>query len=117
LPRDVGARSPAQARTFFLSEPSRFVIDIANAQLAMPGGVSGEGPGAGVVRRFRYAPQANGVSRVVLDLNARRTWSARKWAGVATRLSLLILPRARRSKPRRRRRFNAPVATNVDAPS
>lgn len=61
---------PAQARTFFLSEPSRFVIDIANAQFAMPGGASGQGPGAGVVRRFRYAPQANGVSRVVLDLEA-----------------------------------------------
>ena len=60
---------PAQARTFFLSEPSRFVIDVANAQIAMPGGASGQGPGAGVVRRFRYAPQANGVSRIVLDLN------------------------------------------------
>jgi N-acetylmuramoyl-L-alanine amidase len=60
---------PAQARTFFLSEPSRFVIDVANAQIAMPVGASGQGPGAGVVRRFRYAPQANGVSRIVLDLN------------------------------------------------
>jgi N-acetylmuramoyl-L-alanine amidase len=45
------------------------VIDIANAQLALPGGPSGEGPGVGVVRRYRYAQQANGVSRVVLDLN------------------------------------------------
>lgn len=61
---------PAQARTFFLRDPSRFVIDVANAQFAMPGGASGQGPGAGVVRRFRYAPQANGVSRVVLDLEA-----------------------------------------------
>jgi N-acetylmuramoyl-L-alanine amidase len=60
---------PAQARTFFLSEPSRFVIDVANAQLALPG-ASGEGPGAGVVRRYRYAQQTNGVSRVVLDLAA-----------------------------------------------
>lgn len=61
---------PAQARTFFLSEPSRFVIDVANSQLAMPGGASGSGAGAGVVRRFRYAPQAGGISRVVLDLEA-----------------------------------------------
>ena len=61
---------PAQARTFFLSDPSRFVIDVANSQLAIPGGASGQGPGAGVVRRFRYAPQADGVSRIVLDLNA-----------------------------------------------
>lgn len=62
---------PAQARTFFLSDPARFVIDVANAHLALPGGPSGQGPGAGVVRRFRYAPQANGVSRVVLDLEAQ----------------------------------------------
>ena len=62
---------PTQARTFFLSEPSRFVIDVANAQFALPGGASGQGPGAGVVRRFRYAPQANGVSRVVLDLETQ----------------------------------------------
>jgi N-acetylmuramoyl-L-alanine amidase len=62
---------PAQARTFFLSDPSRFVIDVANSHLALPGGAtSGQGPGAGVVRRFRYAPQAEGVSRVVLDLEA-----------------------------------------------
>lgn len=61
---------PAQARTFFLSEPSRFVIDVANAQLSLPGGATGQGPGAGVVRRVRYAPQAGGVSRVVLDLEA-----------------------------------------------
>jgi N-acetylmuramoyl-L-alanine amidase len=61
---------PAQARTFFLSDPSRFVIDIANAQLAMPGGATGQGAGAGVVRRFRYAQQPNGSSRVVLDLEA-----------------------------------------------
>jgi N-acetylmuramoyl-L-alanine amidase len=61
---------PAQARTFFLSEPSRFVIDIANSQIMLPGGSSGQGPGAGVVRRYRYAPQADGVSRVVLDLEA-----------------------------------------------
>lgn len=60
----------AQARTFFLSDPNRFVIDLANTQLALPQGASGEGPGAGVVRRFRYAAQPNGVSRLVLDLEA-----------------------------------------------
>ncbi|ANP44724.1 hypothetical protein ATE48_01690 [Candidatus Viadribacter manganicus] len=61
---------PAQARTFFLSDPSRFVIDISNAQLVMPGGATGQGAGAGVVRRYRYAQQPNGTSRVVLDLEA-----------------------------------------------
>ncbi len=61
----------AQARTFFLSGPDRFVIDLANAQFALPQGASGEGPGDGVVRRYRYAarPQ-DGVSRLVLDLEA-----------------------------------------------
>ena len=78
LVQDAGAAArvtlaldrPAQARTFFLAEPSRFVIDVANAQFALPGGASGQGPGAGVVRRYRYAAQVNGVSRIVLDLEA-----------------------------------------------
>jgi N-acetylmuramoyl-L-alanine amidase len=58
----------AQARTFFLTGPDRFVIDLANAQWAMPQGASGEGPGAGVVRRYRYAQRPDGISRLVLDL-------------------------------------------------
>ncbi|WP_325061184.1 N-acetylmuramoyl-L-alanine amidase [Vitreimonas sp.] len=60
----------AQARTFFLSDPHRFVIDLVNTRLALPQGASGEGPGAGFVRRFRYAPQPNGGARLVLDLEA-----------------------------------------------
>lgn len=66
----VALDRPAQVRTFFLSEPNRFVIDLANTRLALPQGVTGQGPGGGVVRRYRYAPQANGVSRLVLDLDA-----------------------------------------------
>jgi N-acetylmuramoyl-L-alanine amidase len=66
----VALDRPAQARTFFLSEPNRFVIDLANTRLALPQGVTGQGPGGGVVRRYRYAPQANGTSRLVLDLDA-----------------------------------------------
>lgn len=58
----------ADARTFFLSAPDRFVIDLANARLALAG--NGEGPGAGVVRRYRYAQRPDGVSRLVLDLEA-----------------------------------------------
>lgn len=61
---------PASARTFFLADPHRFVVDIAGAQWALPGGPSGEGAGAGVVRRYRYAPRPDGVSRLVLDLDA-----------------------------------------------
>ncbi len=66
----VALDRPTQARTFFLSQPDRFVIDLANTRLALPQGVTGQGPGGGVVRRYRYAPQANGVSRLVLDLEA-----------------------------------------------
>lgn len=58
----------ATARTFFLADPHRFVIDFANSRLALPG--NGEGPGAGVVRRFRYGPRPDGISRLVLDLEA-----------------------------------------------
>ena len=53
----------ASTRTFFLSEPDRFVIDLANTRLALPQGASGEGAGAGVVQRYRYASRPDGVSR------------------------------------------------------
>ncbi len=56
------------ARTLFLSQPDRFVIDLANTRLDLPQGASGEGGGAGLVRRYRYASRPEGVSRVVLDL-------------------------------------------------
>lgn len=66
----IAVDRPAQARTFFLADPHRFVIDIANSRLALPQGASGEGPGGGVVRRYRYAPRPDGASRLVLDLEA-----------------------------------------------
>lgn len=66
----VVAERPVQFRTFFLENPDRFVVDLANTQLALQQGPSGEGPGAGVVRRYRYGPRPDGVSRVVLDLDA-----------------------------------------------
>jgi N-acetylmuramoyl-L-alanine amidase len=59
---------PAIAQTFFLQGPDRFVIDVAGARCAL--GPSGEGPGAGVVRRYRYAQRAEGFSRLVFDLDA-----------------------------------------------
>jgi N-acetylmuramoyl-L-alanine amidase len=61
---------PAQAQTFFLQGPDRFIVDVAGATLALPGGMSGEGPGAGVVRRYRYAQRPEGFSRLVFDLEA-----------------------------------------------
>jgi len=66
----VALERQAEARTFFLSDPHRFVIDLANTRLALPEGAAGEGPGAGVVRRFRYAARPDGMSRLVLDLAA-----------------------------------------------
>lgn len=62
---------PAVPNAFFLAAPDRFVVDLANATWNLPrGGVSGEGPGAGVVRKFRYAPRPDGACRLVLDLDA-----------------------------------------------
>ena len=63
----VALDAVSQARTFFLSEPNRFVIDIANARLATP---LPESIGAGVVRRVRCGAQPGGVLRLVLDLEA-----------------------------------------------
>lgn len=60
----------AQTRTLFLANPDRFVVDVAAAQWALPGGSSGEGPGVGVVRRYRYAQRPDGAARLVLDLAA-----------------------------------------------
>lgn len=60
---------PAQARTFFLQGPDRFVVDVAGARWAMGPSLSGEGAGAGCVSRYRYAQRDN-VSRLVLDLAA-----------------------------------------------
>jgi N-acetylmuramoyl-L-alanine amidase len=81
LVQDAGAAArvtlaldrPAAFNTFFLSNPSRFVIDLRETQLLLPGGATGQGAGAGVVSRYRYAPQAGGVARVVLDLEAPAT--------------------------------------------
>jgi len=55
---------------FFLSNPDRFVIDIAGAQWAMPSGSAGAGPGVGVVNGYRYAQRPDGAARLVLDLAA-----------------------------------------------
>jgi N-acetylmuramoyl-L-alanine amidase len=61
---------PAAPNAFFLTGPDRFVVDLAHAQWMLPQGGSGVGPGAGVVRRYRYAQRAGGACRLVLDLDA-----------------------------------------------
>lgn len=65
----------ATARTFFLSNPDRFVIDIADAQWAMGAGRHGQvsqgrGAGQGIVRGYRFGPRPDGACRLVLDLAA-----------------------------------------------
>ena len=55
-------------RSFFLDSPHRFVIDLPQTRLALPGAASGEGPGGGIVSRYRYAPRPDGAARLVLDL-------------------------------------------------
>jgi N-acetylmuramoyl-L-alanine amidase len=61
----------APPHTFFLAGPDRFVIDVPNARWALPSGrAAGEGPGAGVARRYRYANRPDGAARLVLDLSA-----------------------------------------------
>jgi len=67
----LGMDRQARARTLFLENPDRFVIDIADARLLLPQGPNGQGPGAGLVERYRFAPQPDGAARVVLDLRAR----------------------------------------------
>jgi N-acetylmuramoyl-L-alanine amidase len=66
----VEAEEAADApRTFFLSGPERFVIDIPNARWALPSGrAAGEGPGAGAAQRYRFANRPDGAARLVLDL-------------------------------------------------
>jgi N-acetylmuramoyl-L-alanine amidase len=66
----LGLDRPARTRTMFLTSPDRFVIDVANARLELPRGAVGSGAGAGVVQRYRHAPQPDGAARVVLDLHA-----------------------------------------------
>jgi N-acetylmuramoyl-L-alanine amidase len=67
----LGLDRPAAPRAFFLNSPDRFVVDVANATWMLPQrGMAGEGPGAGLVRRYRYAPRPDGSCRLVLDLDA-----------------------------------------------
>lgn len=67
----VALDRPATPNAFFLNGPDRFVVDVANATWMLPqGGMAGEGPGAGVVQRYRYAPRPDGSCRLVLDLAA-----------------------------------------------
>lgn len=61
----VAMDKAAEARTMFLVEPHRFVIDVRNAVLAMPSNTAG----AGVVRSVRCAQHA-AYARLVLDLEA-----------------------------------------------
>jgi N-acetylmuramoyl-L-alanine amidase len=82
---DAGARltvaldRPVSARTFFLDSPARFVVDLAATALPGP---SGQGPGSGVVTRYRYAAQPGGGARIVCDLNGPAALARQSNGGV-----------------------------------
>lgn len=83
----VAADGAVNPRTMFLTGPDRFVIDMAGGHWQMPQGASGEGPGASLVRRYRYA-QHSGMARLVLDLEApaslvRQELGGRRSSGLA----------------------------------
>ncbi len=84
------------ARTFFLADPDRFVVDLANTNLLLPqGSSSGEGPGGGVVRRYRYAQRPGGAARVAFDLHAPANVASRELGGLhAPDLSFELVPTA-----------------------
>ncbi|MBI1249973.1 MAG: AMIN domain-containing protein [Alphaproteobacteria bacterium] len=65
----VEGDAPLTARTFFLSNPDRFVVDFPDSGWALGGASAGEGRGAGAVVRYRFAPRPNGAARLVLDLS------------------------------------------------
>ena len=79
------------ARTFFLTEPHRFVVDLANTRLALPQGEFGQGPGGGMVRRYRHAPRPGGEARVVFDLE-RPARLVRQERGIRPELSFDLAP-------------------------
>ncbi|MBY0564655.1 MAG: N-acetylmuramoyl-L-alanine amidase [Hyphomonadaceae bacterium] len=81
----------AAVNAFFLETPDRFVVDLANTRLDLAGGSSGQGPGAGFVRRYRYAQRPDGAGRIVLDLSAPGEVVRQELAG-RTELSFDLAP-------------------------
>ncbi len=67
---DLDLSRPVRPSAFFLSGPDRFVVDLPAARVATGAGAAGQGPGAGFVLRYRYAPRPDGSARIVLDLSA-----------------------------------------------
>lgn len=75
---DLALDRAARADTFFLAGPDRFVVDLANCRWESG---AGETPGAGFVRRARYAPRPDGSARLVLDLDAPAALALEERAG------------------------------------
>ena len=80
------------ARTFFLTGPDRFVVDLANTRLLLPQGEYGHGPGGGLVRRYRHAPRPGGAARVVFDLDVPARAVRQDLGGHSTELSFDLIP-------------------------
>lgn len=86
----VGMDRLPPARTFFLTDPERFVVDLPNTRLLLPQG--GQGPGGGLVRRYRYAPRPGGAARVVFDLDAPARVVRRELGVQTSELSFDLAP-------------------------
>lgn len=96
-----------RSRTFFLREPDRFVVDLANTRFALPQGESGQGPGAGIVRRFRFGPRPDDCSRLVLDLEAPAELVRQEIGGrSAAELMFDLAPQVPTSAASRQERLN-----------
>jgi N-acetylmuramoyl-L-alanine amidase len=80
------------ARTFFLTAPDRFVVDLANTRLRLPQGEYGRGPGGGLVRRYRHAPRPGGAARVVFDLDVPARAVRQDLEARSSELSFELIP-------------------------
>lgn len=93
---------PASAQSFFLASPDRFVVDVSGAQWALPGArVSGEGAGAGVVRRYRFGQRPENVARLVLDLDAEASLVRQEMGRRSPELSFDLAASLPAAAPRR----------------
>lgn len=76
-------RAVARPNAFFLEAPGRFVLDLPGASWDRSGG---QGEGAGLAGRYRYANRPEGAARLVLDLNSPARVAAQRTENRGRRL-------------------------------
>lgn len=82
---------PAAPRTFFLSDPYRFVVDVPAGRLAL--GPGADAASGGVIRRCRVA-QHSDYARIVFDLEAPANLVRQERGRRSTEVSFDIAPTA-----------------------